>query len=276
MGEGTLDQDGLDFKSFAKLLKTHKKILIPRVISMDQDLQKRRGGGVFVRLLVCGIFLSLLWAPEKLSAGCERILKLMSQTENFFKKEESNSVPIGIAQKDFDEFVQFLNEDPIFSEAEAIIVYGSRTNHREGPAPTSVSDLDLRVLWKTKDSSEEFNLLKQLQRVVVVNEALSPWSQRFGFNVSIEIPSFVSFKEFVFEQKPMNAAIEELKQLDRRLLRDEFYDRTLHKMKASEILNRHELSINPGAVFIVRSSDHVDFLVKRLKDLGVRNIIQLN
>lgn len=212
----------------------------------------------------------------RLEASCEYFLSRIHDSSFGSHQILTSAIPIGISAKDFESFLKFLEVDPIFSEAESIIIYGSRTNHSEGILPESESDLDIRILWKAGSLKDDLNLAKQLDRVQKVNQALEPWSKKLGFKVSVEIPSFVSLSEFIRDLHPMHRAIFEMKKLGESFPEQSEQDRTALKIKLNSILLRYRLPINPGAIFILKGEAKSSLMQERLKALGVRKMILLN
>jgi len=212
----------------------------------------------------------------RLEASCENFLSRIHDSSFGSARDLASAIPIGVSAKDFESFLKFLEVDPIFADAESIIIYGSRTNHSEGILPESESDLDIRILWKTDSLKDDLNLAKQLERVQNANQALETWSKKLGFKVSVEIPSFVSLSEFLQDLHPMHRAIFEMKKLGDRLSGLTEEERTALKIKINAILVRYRLPINPGAIFILKGEATSSTMQERLKALGVRKMILLN
>lgn len=242
---------------------------------MTQNLHIRDLRSLHVRWWRYSLFLSL-FVVESVEAGCEKFLAKFDVASRHQSLDHGSFVPLGVSIDDFRDFLEFLKDDPIFADAESIVIYGSRTNHQEGLRPQSNSDLDLRILWRSESLGADLNLMNELERVRKVNEALEPWSKRLGFKVAIEIPSFSSLREFVLELHPMFRAIRDLEESKEVQEIETEEDRLSAKIKTSEILTRHRLSINPGAIFIIKSQMQGAWMQERLRALGIRKIIHLN
>lgn len=223
--------------------------------------------GAFIFIGVC--------CTSSLRAGCVNILSRIHHPFSDFDRSFESLIPLGVSNQDFRDFLKFLEEDPAFADAESVILYGSRTNHSEGLLPQSNSDLDIRVLWRAQALGDELSMVKQLERVQLVNQVLEPWSKRLGFKVSVEIPSFVSLSEFIGELPPMHRAIFEMKKLDRQSHGQTEEERMAQKIKSNAILVRYRLPINPGTIFILKGQAQSALLQERLRALGVRKMILL-
>lgn len=225
---------------------------------------------------LCGLLFFGFSLMLRLEASCENFLSRIHDSSFSSTPDSANAIPIGVSARDFKSFLKFLEDDPIFADAESIIIYGSRTNHSEGIPPESGSDMDIRILWKAGSLKDDLNSAKQLERVQRVNQALEPWSQKLGFKVSVEIPSFVSLSEFLLDLHPMHRVIFEMKKLGERLPSLTEEERIALKIKFNSILVRYRLPINPGAVFILKGEAANSIMQQHLKNLGVRKMILLN
>lgn len=170
----------------------------------------------------------------------------------------------GLDSELFEEFLDFLRNDPVFDEAEMIVLFGSRTQGERAYAVQQDSDLDIQVFWKSEDLDEI------LERSQQVNDRLQPWSHRFGFPVSIQFPALMSANELISEL-PDAAEVRESFRLIDRIAEDGRWERDLHKGLSIELLNRaHHTYINPGAIFIF-PAENSSSLSRRVAQLGYRS-----
>ena len=82
-----------------------------------------------------------------------------------------------------------IRDSPAFEQAEAVVLFGSRTHRGAGYGSLPESDLDVMLFWNA------FNPDLVLERMEHLNEALKPLASKVGFKVAWEMPSLANLSE---------------------------------------------------------------------------------
>jgi hypothetical protein len=222
-----------------------------------------------VLLLAFGLGTSLSF-QDSLFARCRDTLRVLSLINDLESQAPQLRPPIGMNRKDLAELLIFMQDNPEFSDAEVIVLYGSRTNHSEGPKPLSISDLDILVHW----NSETYSPNDLLRKSVDASDELRPWKSLLGFTVEIQIPGVMSFDRFLEDRIPLHDAIDEMRALDEEV-RTENYGAHYHRKAFKELMNRHKTHVNPGAIFVLRNPRKARQWEVVLRNLGFSQIVHL-
>ena len=216
------------------------------------------------------VFCLGFFAFISLEARCENEVRLLALSQYIRSHAPHIQPPIGMNYKQFIELVDFMRRHADFADADVIAVYGSRTNITEGHLPLRESDLDILVMWRTISKNQN----QLIDKSLVANSALTPWSKTLGFPVEIQIPGVMSFDTFLQDLSPIFEAIAQIRQLD------QIYDRgqkdpLAYRKAIKTVLNDHGSLMNPGAIFIIRNREKAMRWQIALQQLGFNQIIHL-
>jgi hypothetical protein len=100
-------------------------------------------------------------------------------------------VPIGLKRELFERLIDQVRTDPAFADAEAVVLYGSRTHHLYGYEPTPTSDLDVRVYWKGSATQHQ----QTVEKAVRANGVMEPVAKAAGFPIEQQIIKFGELDE---------------------------------------------------------------------------------
>jgi hypothetical protein len=100
-------------------------------------------------------------------------------------------VPLGLKPELFTRLLDHVRSHEAFADAEAVVLYGSRTHHGYGYAPTPTSDLDVRVYWKGSAKQHHQTVGKAAR----ANGVLAPIGEAAGFPISQQIIKFAELDE---------------------------------------------------------------------------------
>jgi len=203
-------------------------------------------------------------------ARCEDEMRVVATFQKLRKQYPHVSPPIGMGKQDLAKLLVFMEEHEHFSDAEVIVLYGSRTNHSEGPKPLAISDLDVLVHWDT----DTYDTNQLVRKSVEGSDSLRPWHQELGFTVEIQIPGVMSFDRFLADRVPLFDAIKEMRALDE-TVRLENWDAHAHRMAFKDLMNRHKSHVNPGAIFVLKNPKRALQWEIELRKLGFSQILHL-
>lgn len=207
---------------------------------------------------------------DPLFARCHDTLRVLSLIHHFESQAPHLRPPIGMNRKDLAELLIFMQDTPEFSDAEVIVLYGSRTNHSEGPKPLSISDLDILVHW----NSETYSPNDLLKKSVEASDELRPWKGILGFTVEIQIPGVMGFDRFLGDRIPLFDAIYEMRELDEEV-RLGNYGAHYHRKAFKDLMNRHKTHVNPGAIFVLRNPRRALQWELELRKIGFSQILHM-
>jgi hypothetical protein len=100
------------------------------------------------------------------------------------------ATPTGMTQASFGKLMSRVRTAPEFAEAEAVVLFGSRTHAHYGYKAKTGSDLDVRIFWK-----DHKNIDRTVSRTYAANGALASLGREVGFDIAQEIIKFYSLDQ---------------------------------------------------------------------------------
>jgi len=181
--------------------------------------------------------------------------------------------PVGMESPDFQDLLKIFRNDPNFSDADVIVIYGSRTHFRAGYSPRMDSDLDVSIFYPRShlEAIDGYSL----DRLPSVNSSLRSVSFRTGFDISEQVPRFESFEEFLEVELKAEGFEDQFRAqrfLDA-LAEDGNWDEDTRR--ALYLNNKGDHWFNPEAIFIFKDSTNLMERVMKLRKIGYHNFYLL-
>lgn len=156
---------------------------------------------------------------------------------------ERELVPIGMSGSEFARLQNLVRTHPLFSQVEAVVLFGSRTHFEFGPKPSLESDLDMAAFFPASFSQDE--ILKQTERINLLLKEMG-----FTISVKIDFPALASLQETVEELPPISEErLRGLRLIDR-IADDGRWDDLLHRNAHMNFLRSDHTWVNPEAIFL--------------------------